>query len=112
MNHPACPFLSPSERLPASCREKLAEKTHRYERLLNTARTSVTPAPDPSTPLFLLATRTLEVADAYAGRGAWLSGEDGLEDALAAFSYGHGWLDAGTRAGLFVIHAERDIFTV
>ena len=34
------------------------------------------------------------------------------EDALACFSYGHGWLDAGVQAGLFAVIANRDIFTV
>ena len=35
-----------------------------------------------------------------------------MEDALASFSYGHGWLDAGVTAGFFHILAERDLFTV
>ena len=112
MATPPCPFLGPLERLPDVHRMKLAEKAGRYERLLNTARTSVTCAPDPATPACLHATRILQVAETSAGRGRWLLQEGRGEDALASFSYGHGWLDAGVRAGLFGITAERDIFTV
>jgi uncharacterized protein len=72
----------------------------------------VTCAPDPSTPAYLLAVRVLMIAETYAGRGRWLRTKNRHEDALASFSYGHGWLDAGVRAGLFVIIAERDLFTV
>jgi hypothetical protein len=112
MQIPPCPFAGPCERLPERCTGKLAEKTHRYERLLETARTSVTGAPDPATEAYRFATTTLQVAETYAGTGRWLLNGNRQEDALAHFSYGHGWLDAGVRAGLFVIHAERDIFTV
>jgi uncharacterized protein len=112
MKTPPCPFISPGERLPKTAIEKLTEKTERYERLLDTARSSVRCAPDPSTPAYLLAARVLEIAEIYSRRGRWLWQEHRPEDALAGFSYGHGWLDAGARAGLFVIIAERDLFTV
>ena len=112
MKHQPCPFISPCERLPAEYSEKLSEKVYRYERLLDTARGSVTCAPDPSTEVYLLAERTLQIAESYSIRGHWLLGENRKEDALTCFSYGHGWLDAAVRAGLFVIIAERDIFTV
>jgi uncharacterized protein len=107
-----CPFISPCERLPETAIEKLTEKTVRYERLLDTARSSVTCAPDPSTPAYMLAVRVLQIAETYSMRGRWLQQEHRLEDALAGFSYGHGWLDAGARAGIFAIIAERDLFTV
>lgn len=107
-----CPFTRPCGRLPATDHTKLHEKSARYKRLLDTARGSVTCAPDPSTPAHLLAARTLQIASAYSGSGSWLLQENRHEDALAHFSYGHGWLDAGVRAGLFVIIAERDLFTV
>jgi hypothetical protein len=112
MKVPPCPFISPCERLPDKAGEKLMEKSERYQRLLDTARSSVTCAPDPSTPAYLLAVRVLMIAETYAGRGCWFIQDKRHEDALASFSYGHGWLDAGVRAGLFVITAERDLFTV
>jgi uncharacterized protein len=112
MKLPPCPFISPCERLPDKVQGKLTEKTGRYERLLDTARSSVTCAPDPFTPSHLLAVRILGIAETYAGRGRWLRQEKRLEDALAGFSYGHGWLDAGVRAGLYVIIQNRDLFTV
>lgn len=107
-----CPFTGAVERLPMDTLPKLTEKVSRYERLLNTARSSVSCAPDPSTHQYNLAENVLRIADAYAIRGGWLVLAKRPEDALAAFSYGHGWLDAGVRAGLFCILQERDIFTV
>jgi hypothetical protein len=112
LKNPPCPFLGPSERLPAPLLAKLNEKVTRYERLLDTARRSVTFAPDPSTPQYRIAASTLQIAETYASRGRWLLDEKRAEDALASFSYGHGWLDAGVRAGLFTVVAERDLFTL
>lgn len=112
MAMPPCPFIYPCGRLPLPASEKLHEKSCRYERLLTTASSSVTCAPDPSTQAYLLAARTLQVAATSARQGRWLLEVVREEDALAHFSYGHGWLDAGVRAGLFTIHANREIFTV
>lgn len=112
MKNPPCPFLGPLERLPGTVSAKLDEKATRYDRLLDTARRSVTCAPDPSTPACQFATRTLQIAETCSIRGRWLLLEKRQEDALASFSYGHSWLDAGVRAGLFVIIAERDLFTI
>jgi len=109
---PPCPFIRPCGRLSRNVSDKLHEKSSRYERLLTTASASVTCAPDPSTPAYLLATRTIQVAITSARQGRWYREVMREEDALAHFSYGHGWLDAGVRAGLFTIHANREIFTV
>jgi hypothetical protein len=112
MTTPPCPFTRPCRRLPEQAGGKLHEKAVRYERLLATAGSSVTCAPDPSTPLCLFATRTLQIADTSRGQGRWFLRAKREEEALAYFSYGHGWLDAGVRAGLFEIIAERELFTV
>ena len=109
---PGCPFTTAVEPLPAIHREKLAEKTSRYLRLLDTAMGSVSAAPDPSTPAHGFAAQVLCIAGAYRERGRQRMADGYTEDALACFSYGHGWLDAGVRAGLFTVHANRDIFTV
>jgi hypothetical protein len=59
-----------------------------------------------------MAENTLRIAETYSIRGRWLLDKNREEDALAGFSYGHGWLDAGVRAGLFTVNAERDLFTI
>ncbi|MFY9800068.1 MAG: DUF357 domain-containing protein [Methanoregula sp.] len=111
--HPTvCPLKDPLEILKPPFRAKLEEKTSRYAHLLNTARTSVACAPDPATTSGVFASQLLCVAGVYARRGFYLMQSGKPEDALASFSYGHGWLDAGVTAGFFRILAERDLFTV
>ncbi|MFA6332302.1 MAG: DUF357 domain-containing protein [Methanoregula sp.] len=110
--HPGCPFKEASEPVPASHSAKLDEKTERYARLLDTALTSVTPAPDPGASPYAFAVQVRFIAGRYLRQGQQMAGRVRREDALACFSYGHGWLDAGVQAGLFTIHAHREIFTV
>jgi|WetSurMetagenome_2_1015567.scaffolds.fasta_scaffold193416_2 uncharacterized protein len=107
-----CLFDGPFEPVPASQQEKRNEKTGRYARLLATALASVTPAPDPSTPAHALAGQVMFIANLYLQQGERFASGGRTEDALACYSYGHGWLDAGVQAGLFSIHANRGIFTV
>ena len=107
-----CPFSGACELLPATHGDRLIEKTLRYQRLLATARNSVRCAPDPSAPAHDFAVRTLFIVSTYARQGDMFLRADLREDALACFSYGHGWIDAGVRAGLFSITAERELFTV
>jgi len=109
---PLCPFLEPQEVLQLQYREKLAEKACRYAHLLDTALSSVKCAPDPATISHGFAERIFSVAVVYARHGDYLLKSGSREDALASFSYGHGWLDAGVTAGFFRIVAERDLFTV
>jgi uncharacterized protein len=106
------PFAGPLEKLPLILAEKLGEKTHRYEWLLNTARSSVECAGEPSTVSHDCSGKILFVASVYAVQGARYRQAGTDEDALACFSYGHGWLDAGVTCGYFRITAHRDIFTV
>jgi hypothetical protein len=91
---------------------KLEEKTTRYARLLDTARTSVKCSMDPATKSYVFARRMLCISFTYARRGEYLVNAGEPEGALACFSYGHGWLDAAVTAGFFCIVAERDLFTV
>jgi uncharacterized protein len=109
---PSCPFTGTFDTVPASQFGKRDEKTSRYARLLETALASVSPAPDPATPLHRFAREILFISNIYLYRGKHLIAERYNEDALACFSYGHGWLDTGVQAGLFTIHANRAIFTV
>lgn len=107
-----CPFSTAQDPLPPSQSAKLDEKTERYARLLRTALSSVSPAPDSSSPAHAFALKVRFIAGLYLARGEGLAGSGRQEDALACFSYGHGWLDCGVETGLFAIHANRGIFTV
>jgi hypothetical protein len=109
---PACPFIGPVETLPPAFNEKLTEKTHRYLRLLDTACASVACAPEPDTTPGIFAGRMLLVGTCYAREGKRLFRAGKKEDALACFSYGHGWLDGGVRAGLLAVTGNREIFTI
>lgn len=107
-----CPFSGTSDTLPMPLTEKLREKTLRYDRLLNTALSSVECAGEPTTISHDFAGKILFIARLYAVKGAGTRQAGGFEDALACFSYGHGWLDAGVTCGYFRILAYREIFTV
>lgn len=107
-----CPLNERFDPLPEACRAKRDEKCERYKRLLATALTSISPSPDPATPPGAFSQKVLVVAGAYLCRGECERAAHFPEDALACFSYGHGWIDAGVQAGLFSIHAHREIFTV
>jgi len=107
-----CPFTGTFDPVPAAQSGKRDEKTSRYARLLETALVSVSPAPDPATPLHAFAREIQFISNIYLYRGRYLAAGRHNEDALACFSYGHGWLDTGVQAGLFTIHANRAIFTV
>jgi hypothetical protein len=107
-----CPFTGPSEKLPLPLAEKLQEKALRYERLLNTARSSVECAGESKTISNAFAGKVLFITAQYVTQGISYRKAGANEDALACFSYGHGWLDAGVTCGYFRIMAHRDIFTV
>jgi len=110
---PVCPFRDPCESLEGTeIQKRLHEKTARYSRLLDLACSSVECAPDPSTTAYDFALKIQCIAAIYAGSGKRFMVQGADEDALACFSYGHGWLDAGVTTGLFRIFAAREIFTV
>lgn len=107
-----CPFFSPCEPLPPQFRDRLLEKSGRYEHLLDTARHAVRPAPEAGTAAGNFADRVLLIVSVYAESGNRCNVTGAYEDALARFSYAHGWLDAGVTAGLFVITDHHDLFPV
>jgi hypothetical protein len=107
-----CPFLNPCESLPPSFAKNLEEKTRRYQRLLDTARASVGCTGELATASNGFSKKVLFIAALYAAQGARYLGGETYEDALACFSYGHGWLDAGVTSGLFLINDHHDLFTV
>jgi len=107
-----CPFSSPCEQLPPQFRDRLNEKSGRYKNLLDTARHAVRPAPEAGSAAGEFADRVLFIVSLYAGSGNRCHATGAHEDALARFSYAHGWLDAGVTAGLFVITGHHELFTI
>ncbi|MFC7213321.1 DUF357 domain-containing protein [Saliphagus sp. GCM10025334] len=90
----------------------LEEKTDRYGTLLAEALEAATIAPPEGTPMAEAAAECDEMARSYLEDGRHFREEDDLVNALAAFSYGHAWLDAGARIGLFDVPTEGHLFTV
>ena len=90
----------------------LETKTDRYESLLAEALSETTVAAPPDSPLAAAGEECLEMAQSYLDDGRHFRAEDDLVNALAAFSYGHGWLDAGARVGIFEVPREGHLFTV
>ena len=90
----------------------LEEKTNRYHDLLSEALDAAEVAPPADTPMGEAAAECLEMAESYLDDGRHFRESDDLVNALAAFSYGHAWLDAGARVGLFDVPTEGHLFTV
>jgi len=89
----------------------LAEKTGRYERMLADALAVTEPRPPDDTPLGDAAADVLEMAESYLDDGRHFRANDDLVNALASYSYGYGWLDAGVRIGLFAVPNDTELFT-
>jgi hypothetical protein len=53
----------------------------------------------------------LDMADRYVQDAAYFKEQGKLLLAFAALNYAHGWLDAGARLGLFVVH-DSSLFVV
>jgi len=90
----------------------LREKTERYEGLLAAALDAAEVAPPRATDRGETAAEFREMAAAYLEDGRHFRDQDDPVNALAAFAYGHAWLDAGARAGLFEVPRESELFTV
>lgn len=98
--------------IPASQRAHLVEKTHRYRRMLHAALTAAEVGPDVASPLHAGARAFYTIAESWYAEGVERLEAGDLPGALARFSYGYAWLDAGVRAGLFTITGDRGLFTV
>ena len=91
---------------------ELEAKTDRYESLLAEALEAAAIAPQEGTPLHEAAVTYEEMARSYLEDGRHFREAADPVNALAAFSYGHGWVDAGARVGLFAVPTEGELFTV
>ena len=97
---------------PLSGMTDLQAKTDQYEELLVEAVATAEVAPPDGTPLATAAGECAEMARSYLEDGRHFRDQDDPVNALAAFSYGHAWLDAGARLGLFDVPREGHLFTV
>jgi hypothetical protein len=91
----------------------LDEKTDRYGSMLTDALAAAEPTAPPGTPLGDAAAECYEMAESYLDDGRHFRERDDPVNALASFSYGYGWLDAGVRFGLFAVPDDerRELFT-
>jgi len=101
-----------SEIIPADDKEKLNRKTMRYFQMLTFALHSLSCASENSTCLWKGAQRVLIEARNARKTGMKHCINDRRINALIWFSYGHGWLDASVRIGLFEIRERRELFTI
>jgi hypothetical protein len=90
----------------------LHEKMDRYEGLLAEALDEAESVAPEGTPLGEAAAEYQEMARSYLADGRHFREHDDPVNALAAFSYGHAWLDAGARIGLFDVPESGHLFTV
>ena len=90
----------------------LETKTDQYEQLLDEALEEATIAPPRETPLGEAAEDCEEMARSYLEDGRHFRERADDVNALAAFSYGHAWLDCGARIGLLDVPREGHLFTV
>ena len=84
----------------------LQAKTDRYERMLADALDEADLRPPADTPLGSAAAECREMASSYLDDGRHFREAGDPVNALAAFSYGHAWLDAGMRLGYY--ETDRD----
>jgi hypothetical protein len=100
------------EVIDANLGEHLKEKTTRYCGMLKLAQNALEIGPDIESALYVAAEEVLSFGSIYYSHGRAYLEQKAHMNALASFSYGYGWLDAGVRAGLFRIIGRRDLFTV
>lgn len=110
---PLCSNLvSGSTSVPVHFNPQLVEKACRYQRLLDGAVISSIPGSETGIHWYDGGERVIAIAAAYLGGGGMFLRMERFEDALACFSYGHGWLDAALRVGLTRITGNRDLFAI
>jgi hypothetical protein len=105
-------LLSDGTSIPDNFRHQLVEKACRYERLLDSATISSEPGSETGIHWYDGGERVIAIATAYLTGGRMFLRIERYEDALACFSYGHGWLDAALRTGIIRIVGNRDFFAI
>jgi Uncharacterized protein conserved in archaea len=83
----------------------LTEKTQRYGMMLAAALEAASIGTDRR------GEEVMEMASAYRDDGDHFLAEEDLVNALAAYSYGYGWLDAGVRMEVLETDEDSTLFT-
>ncbi|NLI62979.1 MAG: DUF357 domain-containing protein [Methanosarcinaceae archaeon] len=89
----------------------LTEKTLRYEKLLKAALEKAKPSSIPNSHMKRVADDYYNMAQSYHKDGIFFIENNDYVNALASFSYGHAWLDAGARLGVFDVDDDV-LFTI
>ncbi|TAN45605.1 MAG: DUF357 domain-containing protein [Candidatus Methanoperedens sp.] len=89
----------------------LDEKVKRYENLLSRALLAFEVEPQQMTHLTKVANDFSTMARAYYDDGKFFLEQGDKVNALACFSYGHAWLDAGVKLGVFKV-SDENLFTI
>lgn len=87
----------------------LAEKVARYQKLLRAALDDVKKTTPGDTHMDRVADDYLNMARCYYNDGTHFIEVSDPVNALVCFSYGHAWLDAGVRLGVFSV-TNRELF--
>lgn len=87
----------------------LGEKTARYRRLLKEALDDAKKAPYLDAFFNTMADDYYTMAKSYYADGIHFMDTGDPVNALVCFSYGHAWLDAGVRLGVFTV-TNKDLF--
>ncbi len=89
----------------------LEEKVKRYEELLRKALSAFEVAPQENSHLRKVADDFSNMAGSYYEDGRQFLEEGDTVNALVCFSYGHAWLDAGVKLGVFKA-SDENLFTI
>ena len=89
----------------------LPEKVKRYEELLRKALKSFEIGVQENSHLRKVCEDFSNMASSYYNDGIHFVEEGDLVNALVCFSYGHAWLDAGVKLGVFKV-SDENLFTI
>ena len=89
----------------------LPEKVKRYEELLRKALKAFEIAVQENSHLSKVARDYSNMASSYYDDGMHFIEEEDMVNALVCFSYGHAWLDAGVKLGVFKV-SDENLFTI
>ncbi len=89
----------------------LSEKVKRYEELLRKALKAFEISVQINSHLRKVAEDYAEMAGCYYDDGMHFMEEGDMVNALICFSYGHAWLDAGVKLGVYKV-SDESLFTI